>query len=87
MVEVRKRDNESVEGMLRRFSRKVQQSGVLLQAKKIRFHARKKGKRQVREEAIRKATLQAERDRLIKLGEMEEFEFDYKHRSRSGKRF
>lgn len=73
MVEVRKRDNESTESLLRRFSRVVQQSGVLLQAKKVRFHTRKKGRRQAREEAIRRAHLQAERERLIKLGELDEF--------------
>ena len=58
---------------MRRFSRKVQQSGVLLQARKIRFHARKKNRRKVREEAQRRAVLTAERDRLIKLGELDEF--------------
>jgi len=75
MVEVRKRDNESTDSLLRRFSRKVQQSGVLLQARKIRFHMRKKGRRKMREDAIRKAGLQAERERLIKLGEIDEFTY------------
>lgn len=73
MVEVRKRDNEGSESLVRRFSRKVQQSGVLLQARKIRFHARKKSRKKVREEAQRKAELTAERERLIKLGEIDEF--------------
>lgn len=73
MVEVKKRDNEGTESLIRRFSRKVQQSGVLLQARKIRFHQPKKNKRKVREEAQRKSELQAERDRLIKLGEIDEF--------------
>jgi len=73
MVEVRKRDNESTDSLLRRFSRKVQQSGVLLQARKIRFHMRKKGRRKMREDAIRKAGIAAERERLIKLGEIDEY--------------
>lgn len=73
MVEVRKRDNESTDSLIRRFSRKVQQSGVLLQARKIRFYERKKSKHRQREEAQRKAELQAERERLIKLGEIDEF--------------
>jgi ribosomal protein S21 len=73
MVEVRKRDNESTDSLLRRFSRKVQHSGVLLQARKIRFHVRKKGRRRMREDAIRKANIQAERERLIKLGEIDEY--------------
>jgi len=73
MVEVRKRDNESTDSLLRRFSRKVQQSGVLLQARKVRFFERKKGRRKLREEAMRRSTLQAERERLLKLGELDEF--------------
>ncbi|MBI2406463.1 MAG: 30S ribosomal protein S21, partial [Candidatus Harrisonbacteria bacterium] len=40
-VEVRKKENESVSGMLYRFTKKVQQSGVLKEAKKRRFHKRK----------------------------------------------
>lgn len=75
MVEVRKRDNEGTESLVRRFSRKVQQSGVLLQARKIRFHARKKSRRKQREDAQRRTELQAERERLIKLGEIDEFTF------------
>ena len=75
MVEVKKRDNESTEYLVRRFSRKVQHSGVLLQARKIRFHVRKKGRRKIREDAIRRAGLKTERDRLIKLGEIDEFSY------------
>lgn len=72
-VEVRKRDNESSDSLIRRFSRKVQQSGVLLQARKIRYFERKKSKKRVREAAQRREELKAERDRLIKLGEIDEF--------------
>jgi len=73
MVEVKRRDNEGSESLIRRFSRKVQQSGVLLQARKVRFYEPKKNRRKVREEAQRRAELQAERERLIKLGELDEF--------------
>ena len=73
MVEVNRRDNEGPESVVRRFSRKVQQSGVLLQARKIRYHVRKKNRRQVREQAQRRAELQAEWDRKFKMGEVDEF--------------
>lgn len=73
MVEVKRRDNEGSESLVRRFSRKVQQSGVLLQARKVRYFARKKNRRRLREEAQRKAELLAERERLIKMGEIDEF--------------
>ena len=75
MVEVHKRNNESSESLIRRFGRKVQASGVLLQAKKIRYYQRKKSRLKVREEAQRKAELTAERDRLIKLGIIDEFSY------------
>lgn len=75
MVEVRKRDKEGTESLIRRFSRKVQQSGVLLQARKIRFYERKKSKKKLREAAARRAELNAEREKLIKLGEIDEFTY------------
>lgn len=75
MVEVKKRNNESSESLIRRFSRKVQASGVLLQAKKVRYYQRKKSKLKLREEAQRRAELTAERERLIKLGLIEEYSF------------
>lgn len=81
-VEVRKRDNESSDSLIRRFSRKVQESGVLLQARKIRYYERKKSKKRVREAAQRRAELTAERDRLIKLGEIDEFAMFPKQRRR-----
>lgn len=73
MVEVRRRHNEGADSLFRRFSRKVQQSGVLLQARKVRFFTRKQNKRRVRDAAKRRAELTAERERLIKLGEIDEF--------------
>ncbi len=73
MVEVNRKDNEGVDSLVRRFSRRVQQSGVLLQARKIRFYERKKNRRKVREDAQRRTELTAERDKLIKMGEIDEF--------------
>lgn len=78
MLEAKKRDHENSEGLVRRFTRIVQQSGVLLQAKKVRYHEPKKSRNRIREEAQRKGELQAERDRLIKLGEIDEFSFPQK---------
>ena len=73
MVQVKRKDNEGAESLIRRFSRKVRESGVLLQAQKVRFHQRKKSKRRAREEAQRKSELTAEYERKVKLGEIDEF--------------
>lgn len=87
MVEVYRRDNESTESLVRRFMRRVQQSGVLLQARKVQFFTRKKSKRKVREAAMRRAKLQAERERLVKLGELDEYStFPPRRQSRVWKR-
>ena len=80
MVEVRKRDNESTESLLRRFSKRVQQSGVLLRAKKRRFYEAPKNKRAMRSDALRRKTIRDQREQLRKLGKLEEF--DLKKRGR-----
>jgi len=71
-IEIRKKDKESVSSMLRRFSRRIQQSGVLLEARRGRFYQKNKTKRQMRESALRRQQLRAQRERLIKMGLLEE---------------
>lgn len=68
MVEVRKRDHETTAAMLRRFTRRVQQSGILVQARKLKSHRGGITKRQSREGALRRIMLAKERVRLEKLG-------------------
>lgn len=68
MVEVEKRDKETAEGLIRRFTRQLQQSKVLPQARKNRFFAKKKTKTQVRDEAIYKQKVKKEVDKYKKMG-------------------
>ena len=84
MIEVRRRENESSESLLRRFSKRVQQSGVLLRAKKRRFYEKGKNKRAAREDALRRLSIREQREMLRKLGKLEEF--DLKKRGRRPKR-
>lgn len=70
MVEVRRRDRESVESLLRRFTKRVQQSRVLINARESRFYVQPKSKREVREGAMHRTKLLQERERLIKLGKI-----------------
>lgn len=74
MVEVRRRQNETVPAMLRRFTRRIQQSGVLIQARKLKFYKHKSTKRVVREHALRRIANLKERVRLEKLGRLTEGE-------------
>jgi ribosomal protein S21 len=55
----RKDDRESVENMIRRFNKKVQQSGVLGVARRNKFFERPLTKRAQREIAIRKSARKA----------------------------
>lgn len=75
MVEVRKKDKETSESLIRRFSRQLQQSKVLVKARKSRFHTKKKSKRELRQEALYKAKMRKEVDKLKKLGKFDEEKF------------
>lgn len=70
MVEVKRKDGESFESLLRRFNRKIQQSGVLVRARKTRFYEPPKNRRSVREDARRRATNKEKREELKKIGKM-----------------
>ena len=72
MVEVERKEGESAESLLRRFSRRVQQSGVLIRAKRKRFYEREKNKRAVRDSALRRNVARAKHEQLRKLGKLEE---------------
>ncbi|OGL65311.1 hypothetical protein A3B21_02320 [Candidatus Uhrbacteria bacterium RIFCSPLOWO2_01_FULL_47_24] len=72
MVEVKRRRGESFESMLRRFSRRLQLSGKIRHAKKIRFHAGKKNETELKKSALRRVELQREYDKLKKLGKLPE---------------
>ncbi len=68
MVEVKRKDNESFENLLRRFNRKVQQSGVLIRARKTRFFEPGKSRNLLRSAAQRRSEMKEVRDELKKLG-------------------
>lgn len=52
---VRKDDKESLENLLRRFNKKVQQSGILGVARRKKYFEKPLSKREQREIAIRKS--------------------------------
>jgi ribosomal protein S21 len=73
VVEVRRKEGESAENLIRRFTKRVQSSGVLLRAKKGRFYTSKKTKREVREVAARRKLIRDKKEYLRKIGKLEEF--------------
>lgn len=73
MISLKKKDSESNESLMRRFSRKVQSTGVLNRVKKAQFFTKKPKKRAVRLAAIRKTELAQEREYLRKIGKLDEY--------------
>ena len=68
MLEVKRKDDESAESMMKRFSRKVQQSGIVIRARKIRFFQREKSRNLQRRSAIRRAANRKVREEAKRLG-------------------
>ncbi len=70
MVEVKRKEGESFESLVRRFNRKIQQSGVLVRARKIQFYDPPKSRNLLRESARRRQELAQEREDLRKQGKL-----------------
>ena len=80
MVEVKRKQNESIGSMMRRFNRFVQQSGVLVKAKGAQFRAKKLTERKEKNAAIMGMHLGALRKKLEKLGKYDEDTFEEEKR-------
>ena len=72
MVQVTRREHESTSALIRRFSRRVQRSGIVLQARKIRFFNRRPNRNERRRSAQRRAEVRDERETLYKLGKLDD---------------
>ena len=79
-MDVKRKQNETVGGMMRRFSKLVQQSRILPQAKDSRFYRKKKSERQNKNRAIMREELRFLRKRLEKLGKYDEETFEEEKR-------
>lgn len=69
-MEIRKKEKESVAGLLYRFNLKMKQSGILREAKKRRFHQRPVNRRKKRISAIYREAKKKEMEKARKLGEI-----------------
>lgn len=68
IVEVNKNPNESNVNLLRRFSRKMQETGVVQKVKGQRYNKRAESKVQIKEAALRRIANREKREELLKLG-------------------
>jgi ribosomal protein S21 len=70
MIQVTRKDSkEPLENMLRRFTRKVQQSGVLINAKQVQYFDKGISKSERRQQAIVRRERRAIKLKKIKLGQ------------------
>ncbi len=61
MLEVKRKDRESSQNLVHRFTKVVRQSGVLLQVRGKQFHKRAKSALAKKRSALRRVTLRAEK--------------------------
>ncbi len=69
-VDVKKKEVESFENLFRRFGKRVQESGLLIRARKIRFFEPEKNKRAVKESALRRKEIREHKEFLRKTGRL-----------------
>ena len=67
-LEVTKQERETPQSLIRRFSRRVQQSGILFRARKNRFRQKKKSAPMKKRAALRREERKRGLEKLEKLG-------------------
>ncbi|MEK7452339.1 MAG: 30S ribosomal protein S21 [Patescibacteria group bacterium] len=70
MVDVKRRKGESFESLLRRYSRRLQQSGKVLETRKLRYHSSEPTKNKLKASAIRRNEIRVKRDYLSRIGQL-----------------
>jgi hypothetical protein len=67
-LEVTKKERESSQGLVRRFSKRVKQSGILRRARKKKYKQRKKSRQLKNRAALRREEKKKEYQKKKKLG-------------------
>lgn len=70
VIEVKKNANESNMNLIRRFSRKVQETGIIQKVKGKRYNERALSKLKVKQGTLKKLARRKTREKLIKLGKV-----------------
>jgi hypothetical protein len=67
-LEVRKKERETSQSLVHRFTQRIQKSGILLRARKIRFRERGKSEQLKKRAALRREEMKKRYEKLQKLG-------------------
>jgi len=68
VIEAKKQERETSQSLIRRFTKRVQKSGVLRQAREKRYRKRPKSQQMGKRAALRREQLRKDYQRLKKLG-------------------
>jgi len=68
MTELKRKKGETFESLLRRFNKRMLQSGKILQAKKVRFLEKEPNKNLSKKLALRRLKIKAKKEYLKKIG-------------------
>ena len=79
-IDIKRKKGESFDAMFRRFSKRVQQSGKVLNVRSGRFFAKTPTKNKRKESKLRGQVIGAKRQYLIRTGKMSPADFKPKHR-------
>lgn len=71
MIEVKKNDNETSLNLIRRFTKRIQQSSVLQKARNLQFKKRSESDSVKKKRALKKAKGKEKMNLLWKLGKIE----------------
>ncbi len=70
VIEVKKNPNENNSSVLRRFSRRIIESGIIRKVKGARYNLRQESKLKVKKSALKRMARRKEVEKLKKLGKM-----------------
>lgn len=70
VIEVRKNLNENNASILRRFSRRIQESNIIQKVKGSRYNERKESKLKIKKSALKRMVKRKANEKLRKLGKI-----------------
>jgi ribosomal protein S21 len=70
MIEIKRKEGESINAFLYRFTKKIQRSGIIKESKKKRFHGRGQNERGRKESALYRINKKIETEKLKRWGKI-----------------
>ncbi len=80
MPEIKRKQGETFEAFFRRFTRAIQQSGKIIQARKVKYLEKTPSRNEEKKSALIKDKKRKEREYLKKIGKIDETENFYRRK-------